>query len=424
MKRAIICLFLLGCLYCPIILGQIVKCNDMNVGLIPIPQEDTEFADFKYRVQVKMNLSVSNIKNDTLVLKTTIKAAQGLEPRNLKAFLVNDQQEKTLLPSFVQNIPGDQPFKDVQLLNIVLPGCQNPHLVVHYDVIGTGFFFYLFEQNYPNVLAYYPREESIYPIDIPIKEVRVSAPDDMLVFCGLRDDSGVHHGEVNLTFINKDAFKKEATDWGDLKLNTYIPDSIVNNTIYRQQIDKFYSYINNLSAYVKVPKALDIILVRWRDEKTRNAFGVSLGNHSIFDIKFPAEGMLHEVIHQAFPHEVLDMSGGEYFIKESIVEWFALLLSGQLEKIDMSLIETTDVDLYDIHINNSKTWPSIYELGPAILQNIATKSGEEVFASAIISFFLEKEGKVTNYAEFLNHLCIYLPETTVEELDSMVKGGS
>lgn len=424
MKRAIICLYLLGYLCCPVIFGQTVECNYIDFELVPIPKEDTAFTDFKYQVQVKMDLSVSNITNDTLVLKTNIKAAQGLEPKNLNVFLINDKQEKTLLPSFVKNIPGEQLFKDVQYLNIVLSGHHNSHLIVNYDVIGTGFFFHLFNQSYPNVLAYYPWEESIYPINIPIKEVRVNAPDNMLAFCGLRNNSGIHNGEVSLTFINKEAFKKESTDWGKVKLNTYIPDSMVNNTTYRRQIDEFYRYINNLSAYVKVPKTLDIILVKWRDEKTRDAYGFTLRNHSVFDVKFPAEGMLHEAIHQVFPNDVVDMSGGEYFIKESIVEWLALFLSGQLKQIDMSLIETTNTDLYSTHINYWKTWLLIYKTGPAILQKIATKCGEDALASTIISFFLEKEGRVTNYAEFLNYLCIHLPKSTVEELDSMVKGGA
>lgn len=424
MKRAVLYLFLLGCLCSPITLGQTIECNCIDFKLIPISKEDKEFADFKFQIQISMNLSVTNIKSDTLILKTNIKVAQGLEPKNIKAFIINNKQKKTLLPSFVKNIPGNQPFKDEQFLNIVLNGHQNPNLIINYDVIGTGFFFYLFEQNYPNVLAYYPREESIYPIDIPIKKVRVSAPDNMLFFCGLKNKSGIQNGEVNLTFINKAVFKKESTDWGKVKLNTYIPDSISNNSTYRQQIDKFYSYINKLSTYVEIPKTLNVILVRWRNEKTRNAFGVTLGNHSIFDIKFPADGMLHEVIHQAFPNDVLDMSDGEYFIKESIVEWLALSLSGELGQIDLSLIETSNADLSNIHINNSETWSSIYKLGPAILQKIAIKSGEDILASTIISFFIEKESKPTSYAEFLNYLRAHLPENIVEELDSMVKGGS
>lgn len=132
--------------------------------------------------------------------------------------------------------------------------------------------------------------------------------------------------------------------------------------------------------------------------------------------------MLHEAIHQAFPNDVADMSDGEYFIKESIVEWLALSLSGQLEKIDMSLIGTSMADLYNIHINNSETWPAIYKTGPAIVQKIASQLGEDIVVSTIISFFLEKEGKVTTYAEFIDYLRLHLPLKAIEELDSLVKG--
>lgn len=423
MKRVIIYLFLLGCLYSPITLGQTVKCNCIDFEIVPISKEDTAFTDFKYLVQVKMNLSVSDIKHDTLLLKTNIKVAQGLEPKNLKAFILNDKQEKTLLPSFINNLTGDQPLNDVQQLSIVLSGHQNPNILINYDVIGTGFFFYLLEQNYPNVVAYHPWVEYIYPMDIPIEKVQVKAPDSLLTFCNIKNSSaGIHNGEINLTFIKKEAFKKESTKWGKVKLNTYVPDSILNDTTYRQEIDKFYSYINKLSAYIKTPKTLDIILLVWRDAKRRNAFGKSLGNHSIFDIKFPAEGMLHEAIHQAFPNDVADLSDGEYFIKESIVEWLALSLSGQLEKIDMTLIDTSNVRLYDIHINNSETWSSIYKLGPAIMQKIATQIGEDIIASTIVSFFLKKEGKVTTYTEFIDYLRPHLPLNAIEELDTLVKG--
>lgn len=424
MKRAIMCLVVFGYVGCLFICGQTIQCDYIDFELVPISKENTEFVDFKYQVQIEMNLSVANIKNDTLVLKTNIKAAQGLEPKNLKAFLVDDKQEKKLLPSFVKNIPGNQLFNDIQLLNILLSGHQNSNIIINYDVIGTGFFFYLLNQNYPNVVAYHPWQEYIYPMNIPIKEIRVNAPDNMLSFYSMRDNSGIHNEEVNLTFINKEAFKKESAEWGKVKLNTYIPDSIVNNITYREQIDKFYSYINKLSAYIQVPKTLNIILLLWRDEKNRNAFGKSLENHSICDIKLSDKSILHEAIHQAFPNDVLAMSEGEYFIKESIVEWLTVWLSGQLKKVDMSLIGTTNTNLYNIHINDRETWSLIYKVGPAILQKIATKCGEDKLASTIISFFLEKEGKVTNYTEFLDYLRTHahLSENTIEELDSMVKG--
>lgn len=413
MKQLLISLFLLGYLYAPIAaMGQTIDCESIDFSLMPISQNDS-MADCKYRLHVEMNLSVSGMKNDTLELNTNVKL-QALGPENLKAFLLQNNDEKILLPSYIENIP--QPLKDTQIFKIVYPKHQKMNLIVSYDVIGTGLFFYIFGQSYPNVLAYYPREESIYPMNIPIKKARATAPDSILSFCDLRQS------EVNLTFINKKYFKKEMIDYGNIKLNTFIPDSIVNNDDYRLQIDKFYAYIKKLSVCLETPKTLNVILAKWRDEKVRHAFGLSFGNHSLFDIKFKAEGMLHEAIHQAFPYYISDMSEGEYLMKESIIEWLSLFFTGQLIQLDTYFNTAIDSNLYDTHINNFETRLLIYKTGPTILQKVALKSGEEQLASAIISFLIAKEDKETNYTEFIQHLHTYLPDNLVKEFDRMVKG--
>lgn len=413
MKELLISLFLLEHLCVPTAIGQTINCDSIDFSLIPISQNDS-MADFKYRLHVKMNLSVSGMKNDTLVLNTNVKVAQALGPENLKAFLLQNNDEKVILPSCIENIP--QPLKDTQLLKIVLPRHHESSLVISYDVIGSGLFFYIFGQSYPNVLAYYPREEYVYPMNIPINKVRTTAPDSLLAFCDFRK------GEVNLTFVNKKHFKKETINYGNIQLRTFIPDSIVNNDDYRLQIDKFYAHIKKLSACLKTPRTLNVIFAKWRDEKTRHAFGLSFGNHSVFDIKFQAEGMLHESIHQAFPYYIPNMSGGEYFMKESIIEWLTLFLTGQLMQLDTSSCTAINGNLYNTHINHFETRSLIYTTGPIILQKAALKSGEDRLASAIISFLVTKEDKETNYVEFIQHLHENLPENIVKELDAMVRG--
>lgn len=410
------------CLFSLIVWGQTVICNRIDFELTPIAEEETAFVDFKYLVHVKMNLSVSDMKNDTLRLKTEVKIGQGLEPKNLNAYLINDNEEKRLLPSFVENITDSFPFRDVQYLNIVLTAHQNANLIVSYDVLGSGLLFYLFAQNYPTVFAFHPQYEFIYPIKMPIQEVRASAPDNLLTFCCAKNRDGIHKGEVNVTYIEKHAFKKESIEEGNLKLNIYLPDSTVDDTAFRRRVDRFYTLTKQLATHVKTPKNLDVIILNWRDEASKNAFGMGLGNYCVFDIKFPADGMLHELIHLAMPCEVSDMSDGEYFVKESIVEWLALFLSGEVGKIDLSLLRTADPCLYNIHINHLKTRKSIYHVGPAILQKIAIEAGEDLLASTIISFFTQNEGRETNYAGLIQHFYTYLPRSLVEELDAMVKG--
>lgn len=365
--------------------SQAVKCNHIEFSLIPIAPEDTAYTDFVFRLKVEMDISVFNIPNDTLTLKTKIKLGE-LGPENLSAYLV-EQADRPLV-AWIDNHKEQIPFNDTQYLNILIPDISRfNRLKISYTAIGTGLFFYLLGQNHPNVFAFHHWQEAFYPINIPIQAIHVISPDNsILAFSNLEEDCA-GNSIIDLTFINKKRFRKESFQDDKIKLHVFIPDTIADDSSYRDKLNTFYSYVSNLTVYMKEQKEINAILLQWRDEKNRRAFGMGL-NPSVFDLKFPAESMLHEVIHQICPCEVYDGTKGEYFIKESIVEWLSFYLSGKLEEIDTSVIATIKGSLYNTNINNHETWPLIYTVGTAILQEMAKEVGYESLLISIFSFFM------------------------------------
>lgn len=399
--------------------SQAVKCNHIEFSLIPIAPEDTAYTDFVFRLKVEMDISVFNIPNDTLTLKTKIKLGE-LGPENLSAYLV-EQADRPLV-AWIDNHKEQIPFNDTQYLNILIPDISRfNRLKISYTAIGTGLFFYLLGQNHPNVFAFHHWQEAFYPINIPIQAIHVISPDNsILAFSNLEEDCA-GNSIIDLTFINKKRFRKESFQDDKIKLHVFIPDTIADDSSYRDKLNTFYSYVSNLTVYMKEQKEINAILLQWRDEKNRRAFGMGL-NPSVFDLKFPAESMLHEVIHQICPCEVYDGTKGEYFIKESIVEWLSFYLSGKLEEIDTSVIATIKGSLYNTNINNHETWPLIYTVGTAILQEMAKEVGYESLLISIFSFFYDNAGKFVTYDDYITHLRLSFSADVVDKLDAMVKG--
>ncbi len=417
MKRIIVYLFLLSIHLTTF--SQAVKCNHIEFSLIPITPEDTAYTDFVFRLKVEMDISVFNIPNDTLTLKTKIKLGE-LGPKNLSACLV--EQANRPLVAWIDNHKEQTPFNDTQYLKILIPdNSRSNHLKVSYTLIGTGLFFYLLGQNHPNVFAFHQWQEAFYPINIPVKSIHVVSPDNsILAFSNLEEDCA-GNSIIDLTFINKKRFRKEFIQYDKIKLHIFIPDTIADDSSYRDKLNTFYSYVNNLAVYMKEQKEVNVILLQWRDEKNRRTFGKGL-NPSVFDLKFPANSMLHEVIHQICPCEVYDGTKGEYFIKESIVEWLSYCLSGKLQEIDTSVITTAKGNLYNTNINHLETWSLIYSVGAAILQEMAQKVGYESLLTSIFSFFYDNTGKFVTYDDFIAHLKRSFSTDIIEKLDAMVKG--
>lgn len=406
----------------PFLIAQRLVCDTLHISLMDVAAGDTSFADLKYQLHVRMNLSVENNDSDTLVLKTNVKISQGLEPKNLQAFCVDSDGTERHLQTQVKSLPAALPMMEDQELIIILPDQKCTDLVVGYDVIGTGFFFSRFADNYPNVLTYYPREEYIYPMNIQIKETRIHVPGSFRFFADREMCFDSCIGQVNLTCFNSAAFTKEDKQYGKATISVYIPDTLSSEMKYQEKLNTFYSYLSNLSDFYPSPRNLNMLMINWRDDDARQAFGVSFRSHSVVDINLTAEGMLHEMIHQSFPVYVKSPSKGEFLIKESLIEWLTMYITNQTESIKTDIKPAGGQNLFDAVVNNNETRSLIYQYGPALLQQMAANGNEKQMAGAIISFLSDKDAQLTDYTEFINHLSRYFPQTAIKELDTKVRG--
>jgi hypothetical protein len=416
MKKLSIYITILLCIQISV-KSQDIICNSVEFNLIQIT--DTDDIDMQFKLKVDLDLSVSRLKCDTIKLKTNVKIYQ-LGPENLVAYTQKDG-ELNPLRSWIKCQPESVLFKDTQFLTVILLDTSDANLFVSYDVIGTGFFFYIQNYNYRDVFCYHYDYEYFYPMDIPINKVDVIAPDSISIFCS--HEKGVNkEDEIYLTFLNNNYFKKETVPIKNVGIiNIYTPDSLVYDVTLIERKKEFFTYLNVLSSYnIMSNKNIDVLLMNWRNKKTRNAYGRVFGNHCICDYIVSSNSILHEILHMVLPSELDELSKGRYFIGESIIEWLTHYLSGRIGNIDISQ-EIKEQNLHDVNANHFDTWNLIYKVGPAILQKIANKSSEDVLANAIITFLQKNEKKVICYNDFLYHLQDYISTDLIKEMDLMVK---
>ncbi|MDR0962374.1 MAG: hypothetical protein LBM62_07460, partial [Mediterranea sp.] len=313
-----------------------------------------------------------------------------------------------------------------QTLNIVLrkdhPDSFN--LIVYYQIISPGLFYYISEQNYPSVFDFIGEEYFFYPKDVPIRALRVLKPDNMLVFKDLHNNY-TGQSYVNLVFIEKDAFKqRESIRNENITMTVFVPDSLANDSAINAKLDKLYTRVNKVAAMTTTHRDINMLLINWRDEQRRVAAGKGFGNLFVCDIKFNPQSMLHETIHLLFDNKIDHSSGGGYFVGESVIEWLAAYFSDGLKGIDTDVIATNNEgNLYDIIANHGSTFRLVYTIGPAIIQKIAKQVGEERMAQALIAFLKETDdGQFRSYEDFILFMQHHLPKRAITRMDRMVRG--
>lgn len=365
-------------------------------------------------LKVKLLLKVDKLKNDTIVLKTNVKMPI-FGPQNIEAYLINKDGTSYPLTSWVDNQRNTEQSENIQFLKVLIPNKRKATVQITYNVFGSTIFgsenddFYTSQQEH----------EYHYPMNIPIRRAKVSLPDSLEYFLSYKKEKK-EIKEINFSFINTKKYTKKSITRGNLNINLHIPDSLINNKKIQQNIIEMQQYIDRVSAYLSSPKSADIIYINWRDDKARRAFGKALGNYAICDINFSSKGLLHELIHILLPNDVKQDSKGEYFMKESIIEWLAQFFSNKMTNIDIS--DSTDsISLYDAQINNHSTWNLIYVTGPLAIQQISAKCGEEKMANVIISFLEKNQNKIISYDMFITHAKRSLSNDLGNKLDYLVK---
>lgn len=391
--------------------AQTIECKEIEFSFYPnIEQEDE--AGFK----VKLLLEASNLGNDTITLKTNVKMSL-LGPKNIKAHLVTEEGKLRPLESWIDNQMSMEQSEEFQLIRVLTPNKREASLVVTYNLIGSTIMKY--QPDSEDFYACQQKHEYFYPMNVPIREVKISVPDSIKYFASYEKENN-EIKDINLSFINKRNYNQESITKGNLNINLHIPDSLMYDKRMRQNIIDFQRYTNKLSTYLTSSQSADIIYINWRDDKARRAFGEALTNHAVCDINFSSKDLLHELIHILLPVNVEESSKGEYFMKESIIEWLALFLSEKT--IDRGISNPVDsINLYDAKINNHTTWGLIYRTGPWIIQQMASKYGEDMMAEIIISFLNTNRNTMINYDKFIAYMKKHLSDDSGEGLDYLVK---
>ncbi len=367
--------------------------------------------------KVKAILKIDSPSNDTITLRTAVKLS-ALGPTNFKVGLISPTGGFSYLPSWVEQHSGSEFLSDTQSLKFILSNTKSAIVSMEYNIIGSLLFRY--EPENINFFSLQQQYESFYPIDMLIKEVRTILPDSLKSFLSYKKDEGGMIKDLNISLINMKCYQECLIQGNKYGVRIYIPDTLAYNASIRQKIDDLQKYMNRVSIYFSENRCSDIIYINWRDDKHRRAFGECLGSHIVCDVNFGSKDLLHEIIHSLLPIEVEKSSKGEYFIKESIIEWLALFLS-ETEFNNLEQIQEGSTSLYDIQTNNQYSWNKIYLFGPSIIEQIAMKYGRNKMAKIIISFLEKNNNKVVNYESFINYLNIYLPSDLVMELDSLLK---
>ena len=396
--------------------AQKIICEEMDFFLEPTPEVDSKKETEILGLQVKATLKITNFRNDTIALKTNVKTSL-LGPKNIVAKLINKKRDLSTLTSWIDFKTDSKSVEDYQIIKIIVPQKKKVRILITYNVFGSSLLKY--KPDNMDFFACQQQHEYFYPMNIKIKKIKISSPHNIKSFASYKIKKNTVEN-INLSFINKKHYIEKSINECSLKINTYIPDTLRNNKDFLEKNKDLQKHMKKLSNYLFQEKKSNIIYINWRDEKSRRAFGEAMGNNIICDIKFSSKDLLHEIIHTFLPSEVEQFSKGEYFIKESIIEWLALFLSNKIVKTD-TLNAKSSTKLYDCHINNHTTWDLIYKTGPAIIQQVASKYGEERMASLIISFLEKNSNKIINYNKFTTYLNKYLSNNLSKEIDYFVK---
>lgn len=393
--------------------AQKIECSRIEFSFYPAAEQVEEAG-----IKVKAFLKVDDLKNDTITLKTNVKISL-FGPKNLKANLIDKKGNLSTLTSWIDSPINSQQSESYQFMKILIPNKRNATILITYNVLGSSIFkyspesesFYTCQQQY----------EYYYPMDMPIREIKVSSSDSIKYFASYKKENK-ELKDINLSFIHKGHYKEKSFAKGNLKINLHIPDSLINDQRMQKNIVDFQQYIDKLSTHLSSQKSADLIYINWRDDQTRRAFGEALGDYTVCDINFNSKDLLHELIHIFFPIDVKQNSKGEYFMKESIIEWLALYFSNKNKYIDkVGGKSTNSISLYDVQINNLTTWNLIYITGPLIIQQISSKSGEDKMANIIISFLKKNQNNTISYGKFIAYVKKYLSNDLVEEMNFLIK---
>lgn len=386
--------------------SQEIECDTLKFSLQPSEIISAETLGLK----VEGILNIKGLTNDTLILKTDVGCGYFLGPKNVKASMLNKDGTVQSLKTLVkQDNNGNQQ-------SIYLTPCpEDAKIQFSYYVIGSS----LLGGDNDTFDAYLYNREKFYPKNIHIHNISVMTDEELNFYtsCKKSDDEIQN---INLIFIQEGEYDKKLIEHSNCKITIFVPDSLHADEDISTKINTLQQQIENLQYYISSTVSSTIFFTNWRDHNNKLCFGQAVGDYVVCDINFDSQSLLHEILHNLLPSNVEENSKGQYFIGESIIEWLSLYLANQkpFRRDDNFNNELT---IYDVQINDNKTFNIVYYVGPFILQEVAAKYGEEKMAQCIISFLQEYKDKIVNYEDFIKYIAEHLSPKSANELDHLVK---
>lgn len=385
--------------------SQEIECDTLKFSLQPSKMVSIE----TFGLKVKGILDIKGLTNDTLVLKTEVEKGNFFGPKNVKASMINEDATVQNLKTWVtQNNNGSQ-----QSIYIT-PCVNNAKIQFSYYTMGSS----LRGGDNDTFSAYLYNREKFYPKNMHIHNISVMTDEELNFYTSYKkSNDGIQ--DISLIFIQEGEYDKKIIEQANCKLTIFVADSLRTDEKMQTKINLLQQQIEDLQNYISSPVSSTIFFTNWRNNNLRLAYGQAVGDYIVCDINFDSQSLLHEILHNLLPSNLEQNSKGQYFIGESIIEWLSLYLSNK--KPFRRGDSKNEFTIYDMQINDNKTSNVVYYIGPFIIQEVATKYGEEKMAQCIISFLQEYKDKIINYEDFIKYMAEYLSQESANELDHLVK---
>lgn len=385
---------------------QEIECDTLKFSLQPSKMVSLETSGLK----VEGILNVKGLVNDTLVLITEVETGDFLGPKNVKASMINEDGTVQNLQVWVQqNDNGSQ--QSIYLM----PCPKDAKIQFSYYLFGSS----LIGGDDDTFAAYLYHREKFYPKNMHIRNISVITDEEFNLYTSDKK-SNDEIQDISLIFIQEEEYDKKIIDKANCKVTIFVPDSLSTDDKMLAKINILQQQIENLQRYISAPVLSTVFFTNWRNDNERFCFGQAVGDYVVCDINFDGQSLLHEILHNLLPSNVEKNTKGQYFIGESIIEWLSLYLSNQKPFRRGDNLDN-ELTIYNVQVNNYKTFNIVYYIGPFIIQEVAAKYGEDKMAQCIISFLQEYKGKSVNYEDFIKYLTEYLSQESANELDHLVK---
>lgn len=395
-----------------------VKCDTLRVVFFPyhIIKQDT----ILWHLNSYLKLDLSNIV-DTLKLTTNVgfngDGSTTFGPKDLQSWIVKDKKQQKLFTTIVNRNTGTL-FHDQQFIK-VFPIKSNI-INLDYNIIGSSCFTdLLMRQNFPYVYTFHYNNEKFYPQNLRIQNFDVFAPDSFYIFKSL--DHNLHQDDINISFISKNYITKDTLNVNNISIDIFTRTSSLSHS-HVDSIKCFFRRILSDIKYDSNCKKFQFVLVPYHGNRCEK-YGMAFGNYAVFDENFKYKDMLHEFLHMFLNYNVVDGSPGEFFMKESIIEWLACYYSNFEDPIRKKIYYNKN-NLYNLHHNgnNEEEYGVVYNNGLAILNIVARKCTKKKLADCILSYINSSKSRFVTYDDFLNYAKRKIDPDLLRKMDLMVKG--